>query len=123
MRSKNKRNYKEARVYSADLKENAIQLALRSSSIEVTAKELGIPKTTLYTWIANFKKGRRSKQKVASTQPNLESLQSNVVNLMEENRRLNKTIAALLEEKAILKKAAVDSIGHCNTWFSLSLGE
>jgi hypothetical protein len=38
MRSKNKRNYKEARVYSADLKENAIQLALRSSSIEVTAK-------------------------------------------------------------------------------------
>lgn len=106
MRSKNKRNYKEARVYSADLKENAIQLALRSSSIEVTAKELGIPKTTLYSWVANFKKGQSSKRKVASTQPNLESLQSNVVNLMEENRRLNKTIASLLEEKAILKKAA-----------------
>lgn len=39
-------------------------------------------------------------------QPTLESLQSNVVCLMEENRLLNKTIAVLAEEKAILKKAA-----------------
>jgi transposase len=106
MPSKSKRNYKEARVYSADFKENAIQLALRSPSIEVVAKELGIPKPTLYTWINNFKKRQSRKQKAESTQPKLESLQSNVVNLMEENRRLNKTIAALLEEKAILKKAA-----------------
>jgi transposase-like protein len=36
----------------------------------------------------------------------MESLQSNVVYLMEENRRLNKTVSVLLEEKAILKKAA-----------------
>ena len=101
-----KRNQKKDRVYSADFKESAIQLALRSPSIEVVAKELGIPKPTLYTWVINFKKGQAPKRKAESGQPTLESLQSNVVSLMEENRKLNKTIAALLEEKSILKKAA-----------------
>jgi cell division protein FtsB len=37
----------------------------------------------------------------------VEDLQSNVAKLMEENRRLNKRIANLEEEKAILKKAAM----------------
>ena len=106
MRAKNKRIYKKGRVYSADFRENAIQLALRSPSIEVVAKELSIPTPTLYTWVTNFKKGQSPKQNTESMQPKLETLQSNVVSLMEENRRLNKTIAALLEEKAILKKAA-----------------
>lgn len=106
MRPKNKRNHKKDRAYSADFKESAIQLALRSPSIEVVATELGIPKPTLYTWVNNFKKGQVPKRKTESGQPTLESLQSNVVCLMEENRQLNKTIAALTEEKAILKKAA-----------------
>jgi len=106
MRPKRKRDHKKDRVYSADFKENAIQLALRSPSIEVVARELGIPKPTLYTWVINFKKGQLPKRKSESDQPKMESLQSNVVSLMEENRRLNKTIAVLVEEKAILKKAA-----------------
>lgn len=106
MRPKTKRDHKKDRVYSAGFKENAIQLALRSPSIEVAAKELGIPKQTLYTWIINFKKGKLPKRKAEVDQPKMESLQSNVVSLMEENRQLNKTVAILLEEKAILKKAA-----------------
>ena len=57
-------------------------------------------------WVINFKKGQLPKRKLESDQPKMESLQSNVVSLMEENRRLNKTVAVLLEEKAILKKAA-----------------
>ncbi len=106
MRSKRNRDHKKDRVYSADFKENAIQLALRSPSIEVVARELGIPKPTLYTWVIKFKKGQFPKRRAKSEQPEMESLQSNVVSLMEENRRLNRTIAVLVEEKAILKKAA-----------------
>jgi transposase len=106
MRLNRKRGHKKDRVYSADFKENAIQLALRSPSIEVSARELGIPKQTLYTWVINFKKGQFPKRKSELDQPKMESLQSNVVYLMEENRRLNKTVSVLLEEKAILKKAA-----------------
>ena len=106
MRPKSKKNHKKDRAYSADFKENAIQLALRSPSIEVVARELGIPKPTLYTWVINFKKGQVPMRQAKPGQPTLESLQSNVVCLMEENRQLNKTIAVLAEEKAILKKAA-----------------
>ena len=106
MHPKTKRDYKKDRVYSTDFKENAIQLALCSPLIEVAARELGISKQTLYTWVINFKKGQLPKRKAELDQPRMESLQSNVVSLMEENRRLNKTIALLLEEKAILKNTA-----------------
>ena len=74
MRAKNKRIYKKVRVYSADFRENAIQLALRSSSIEVVAKKLNIPTPTSYTWVTNFKKGQPSKQNAGLMQPKLETL-------------------------------------------------
>ncbi|MBP6103505.1 MAG: transposase [Gammaproteobacteria bacterium] len=106
---------KKGRSYSADFKDSAIQLALRSPSLEVVAKELGIPKPTLYTWVTKFRKGSfQPKRSEGTAHPTLEKLQSNVVCLMDENRKLNKTIATLLEEKAILKKAALSSNGHCN---------
>ena len=73
----------------------------------MAAKELGIPRPTLYTWVHKFKKGSLNPSSgIGSAEPSLEKLQSNVVSLMDENRKLNKTIATLLEEKAILKKAA-----------------
>ena len=97
---------KQDRSYSADFKASAVQLALRSPSLDVVAKELGIPKPTLYTWVHHFKKGSLQPKPSLSTQPTLEKLQANVVCLMDENRKLNKTIATLMEEKAILKKAA-----------------
>lgn len=106
MRYKKKRNYKNDRTYSAEFREKAIQLALHSPSLEIVAKELGIPKQTLYTWVVKFKKGHSIKHYKETGQPTLETLQSNIVSLMEENRRLNKINATLLEEKAILKKAA-----------------
>jgi transposase-like protein len=37
------------RSYTAEFKNSAVELALRSSNIETVAKELGIPKPTLYT--------------------------------------------------------------------------
>ena len=106
MRHKKKRDHKRDKAYATDFKEKAIQLALRSSSLEVVARELGIPRPTLYTWVSNFKKGHILTRKATSDQPAIETLQSNVLSLMEENRRLNKTVAMLQEEKSILKKAA-----------------
>ena len=106
MRYKKKRNYKNDRTYSAEFREKAIRLALHSPSLEIVAKELGIPKQTLYTWVVKFKKGHNVQPSKGTDKPTLETLQSNIVSLMEENRQLNKMNATLLEEKAILKKAA-----------------
>lgn len=106
MHHKKKRNHKNDRVYPSEFKERAIQLALRSPSLDIVARELGIPKGTLYTWVSKVKKGHAIKRKPQTGQPELEAVQANVVSLMEENRRLNKTIATLLEKEAILKKAA-----------------
>jgi len=106
MRQKKKRNHKQDRAYTTDFKNKAIQLALRASSLDVLAKELDIPKPTLYTWVSNFKKGHVLTKKEESGAPTMDALQSNLVSLMDENRQLNKTITALLEEKSILKKAA-----------------
>ena len=46
---------KNSRTYQDDFKKDAISLALRSSSISSTAKDLGIPEGNLHTWIKNPK--------------------------------------------------------------------
>lgn len=73
---------KNSRTYQDDFKKGAISLALRSSSINITAKDLGIPEGTLHTWIKN----------------------PNAVNLLDEVKQLRKENARLKEEKEILKK-------------------
>lgn len=43
------------KVYNAEFKESAVKLAIESGrSIAHTAKELGITKTTLYTWVDKY---------------------------------------------------------------------
>ena len=51
MRYKKKRNYKNDRVYSAEFREKAIQLALHSPSLEMVAKEIGIPEQSVGHWL------------------------------------------------------------------------
>ncbi len=43
--------------YSAEYKSSAVQLALRSTTVQLAAKELGLPPPTLQTWITKFKDG------------------------------------------------------------------
>lgn len=105
MHHKKKRNHNNDRVYSSEFKERAIQLVLRSPSLDIVARELGIPKGTLYTWVSKVKKGHAIKRTPQPGQPELEAVQANVVSLMEENRRLNKTIATLLSRTWPRKKA------------------
>jgi transposase len=99
---------KTSKSYTAEFKEKAIGLVLQSNSLERVAKELGIPHATLSGWLGKFKQGQTSLQvsPANTTQSSLEKLQVNMVDLMVENKRLNKIVAQLLEEKAILKKAA-----------------
>lgn len=100
-------NMRKVRKYGPELREQAIQLALKSANLEVTAKELGIPRPTLNNWVIKFKQGHTTvRTKPNQETPTIDKLQSNVATLMDENRRLNKRVSTLEEEKTILKKAA-----------------
>ena len=48
---------KKHQVYSSEFKESSVKLAIESSCpIAQTAKELGVNKNTLYTWIDKYSK-------------------------------------------------------------------
>lgn len=90
---------RSVRRYTKEFKQEAINLALKSPSIDGTAKELGIPVATLHSWIqAIKKKGNITTVDVGSVK--------DMATLIEENRRLHKELAIAKEEKEILKKAA-----------------
>jgi transposase len=77
----------------------AVRLALSSGkSIAQTARELGINRPTLYSWI------NQSKQKPESLSSTHDKL--NNEQLIDELNRLRKENARLMEEREILKKAA-----------------
>jgi len=96
---------RKTRKYTNEFKQEAVHLALKSPSIEGTAKELGIPTATLHTWIHTLKK-----------QGNIATVDKNgskdMAALIEENRRLHKELAIAKEEKEILKKAAAYFAQH-----------
>lgn len=111
----NTSNQRKARSYTNEFKQSAVQLALHSSSITVAAKELGVPGATLHTWVGQFKNGQLSglpaePASVSEEKPMdpaaIKQLKDNLINLLEETKRLNKKIAILEEERLILKKAA-----------------
>jgi transposase len=96
---------KKSRRYTAEFKQEAIKLALKSPNVEQTARGLGIPSATLHTWLHNLKaKGTVSAAKPAD--------EKNIAALLEENRRLHKELAIAKEEKEILKKAAAYFAQH-----------
>ena len=107
-------NTRKNRNYTPDFKQSAVQLALRSPSVKVAAKELSIPIATLTTWLYQFKEGNIASpgqiltpESAGSIDPATgQQLKENLARLLEENRRLNKTISVLEEERLILKKAA-----------------
>jgi len=87
------------RRYTSEFKQGAIELAIKLSSIKEAAMELGIPKQTLHQWMCAFKnKGEINNLNPEDTK--------NTFSLVEENRRLQKELRILREEKEILKKAA-----------------
>jgi transposase len=90
---------KETRSYTKEFKQEAIRLALSSTSVPKAAKDIGVPETTLYSWLYQAK--RRGE---APSQTSSEPI--NVKDIIKENQDLRKRLARLEQEKAILKKAA-----------------
>ena len=96
---------KSVRKYTKEFKQEAINLALKSPSIERTAKELGIPVGTLYTLVQILKKqGELAAVDVNSSK--------DMATLIEENRRLHKELSIAKEKEEILKKAAAYFAQH-----------
>ena len=101
---------RKTRKYTTEFKQEAVDLALSSSSVSDVAEQLGIPKGTLYTWIDSCKKvGIQSVENTNGKTSNVD-----VSKLIAENRELHKKLSRLEQEKAILKKAA--------TYFAKELG-
>ena len=93
------------RKYTKEFKQEAANLALKSPSVDSTAKELGIPTATLHSWVSTLKK----KGNIAIID---ENGGKDMAALVEENRRLHKELAIAKEEREILKKAAAYFAQH-----------
>jgi len=97
--------------YAPEFKDEAVKQVIdKGHSVVDVAKRLGIPDNVLYAWVSKFKKADEP-----STN-DLKVLQAEMAKLKAELRRTT-------EERDILKKAALDSTGHCNAAFSVSAGQ
>jgi len=96
---------RKVRSYTQEFKQEAVGLALKSPSLSRTAKELGLPTATLYSWIKQLKGKFVTKPSIPDGSPDLAAL-------IDENRRLHKELAIAREEKEILKKAATYFAQH-----------
>ncbi len=85
---------RKIRTYTEEFKQECVTLALKSESISQTAKDLGIPEGTLYSWV---------KSTTSTTHPSL--TKEKPLDLHEELKKLRKENARLREDREILKKA------------------
>jgi transposase len=93
------------KTYTAEFRESAVKLATESDKpVAQTARDLGINENTLHTWIGKYTRPLETDKSVRTDD-----------HLYEELKRLKKENARLMEERDLLKKAAGDSTGHCNT--------
>jgi transposase len=82
------------RIYNSEFKESAVKLAIESNRpIAQTAKELGITKSTLYTWVDKYSKPKETTMRTDE-------------HLYDELKRLKKDLARVTQERDLLKKAA-----------------
>ena len=97
------RSKRRTRSYRSEFKQEAVNLALSSSSpVSITAKELGIPVATLHSWIYSAK--LKGEYVVNDSEGSVNKV--NAAELLAENKSLRKRLSRLEQEKAILKKAA-----------------
>ena len=82
------------KVYPAEFKESAVKLAIEPKQpVAQTAKELGITKTTLYSWVDKYSRPKESTVRIDE-------------HLYDELKRLKKDLAQVTQECDLLKKAA-----------------
>ena len=91
-----------AMKYTQEFKNEAIKLVVTSNNITEVARSLGIPSSTLYTWVTSSKKD----DIIIQSSDGKTSNKINVGELMSELQNLKKKLARVEKEKEILKKAA-----------------
>lgn len=93
--------------YSPEFKDEAVrQVIERGYSVREVAERVGVSSHSLYTWVRAVKPDGVDRQA-----QELQEAKSEVLRLRSELRRT-------AEERDILKKAAVVSMGRCNTRYS-----
>lgn len=94
---------RKIRRYTQEFKDEAVKLALDTSSIGEAAQDLGLPVSTLHSWINQSKLLVLDPHaKDSDTAPKI-----NMNQLLEKNKELQKRVNSLEQEKSILKNAAM----------------
>lgn len=93
------------RSYDNEFKAQAVKLAQEIGGHK-TAKELGIPKGTIYAWIKAFKEGRLSAKEAIHTPQNALSLNDELIELRKRVKEQDKEILHLKEENEFLEEAS-----------------
>lgn len=91
--------------YDNEIKAQAVKLAQEISGHKA-AKELGIPKGTMYTWIKAFKEGRISANEAVHTHKNALSLNDELIELRKCVKERDKEIRRFREENEFLEEAS-----------------
>lgn len=82
---------RETKIYESEFKERAVKLAVESESQAQVARELGISKNTLYSWIRQYHRAETPSREV------------NNEHVFDEVKRLRRENTRLKEERDILK--------------------
>jgi len=88
------------RKYTSEFKEESIKLAINTGNVKKTANNLGIPESTLSTWIKS-KPGANVASKINKNSTKHIEISS----ILSEVKSLKKQLARSEQEKEILKKA------------------
>lgn len=100
---------RKRRIFSPDFKTEAVRLVVEEGrSVNDVAKSLELYHSTLASWVKKAQPAPRN-----AGAPSAEQL---------ELRELKKRVRQLEMEREILKKAALDSMGHCNSWLNTFAG-
>ncbi len=96
----------KSKRYTEEFKQEAVkQVTERGYSVAEVAKRLGTTTHSLYAWLKRYSESNpRQTMKLDE--------QAEIAKLKSELRRVT-------EERDILKKAAVNSTGQCNTQYSM----
>ena len=89
--------------YSDEFKQEAVnQVTVHGYSVNDVADRLGISTKTLYGWLKKFSKPTKAREEEQD--------------LRAENARLKRELKRVEQERNLLKEAAVDSSGQCNSF-------
>ncbi|MCF6778021.1 transposase [Thiotrichales bacterium 19X7-9] len=97
--------------YTEEFKKEAVKLLLESDQPKPKiASNLGVKYSTLMTWYY-----KSMKKKSTPRTPTISvDYKSRYQDLIDENQKLKNSLKQAEQERDILKKATVDSMGHCN---------